>query len=85
MTHEPECPIRNNEDPLTLYAARIGVATFCICPNIRYAYQRGRQDERQAYCRENPPIIITAKWYHLAEWIIRALRAEKGLAKRNAN
>lgn len=46
MTHEPECPIRNNEDPLTLYAARLGVATFCICPNIRYAYQRGREDEK---------------------------------------
>lgn len=48
MTHEPECPIGNSDDPLTFYAARQNVAIVCVCANIRAAYQRGREDAANA-------------------------------------
>lgn len=48
MTHEPECPIGNSDDPLTFYAARQNVAIVCVCANIRAAYRRGREDAANA-------------------------------------
>ncbi len=52
MTHEPECPIGNSDDPLTFYAARQSVAIVCVCANIRAAYTRGHQIGYRTGCEE---------------------------------
>ncbi len=74
MTHEPECPIGNSDDPLTFYAARQSVAIVCVCANIRAAYQRGREDAAKGL----------TDWYlangdePLSEWESECVAAARG-------
>ena len=80
MTHEPECPIGNNNAPLTFYAARQGVAIVCVCANIRAAYQRGREDAADIVnvaIGNNGPLFDQAKQNDVIAWWNKTVAAAR--------
>lgn len=70
LVHDDFCPLGIDRTPPPRYCAG--------CRRI----EKIRADERAKIDAKYRPVIISVKWYYLAEWVGRALRAEKALEQR---